>query len=172
MTALGQDEWAAAGREPLTAPISSAEYMALLLERQSVYDAVHPPVVAWISPLLEWFCWPEDSDFVILPDRVTAEPRPTRPAPTVADLTAKRDALASQLGRLIIKRDQAVVGRAHNTDDMAAYGGIGIRQTARQRAKRAVAVDRSIAEVARLAKRIDRVRFALARVDAQIAKAS
>ncbi len=168
MTAFGQATWLAAGRALLTEPIQAEAYMSLLVKRQDVYLDANPGHAC----LLEWFCWPEDNDFVILPDRTTAEPRPTRPAPTREALVAKRDALQSQLGRLTAKLDRAGPTRRHDTDDMAAYGGIGIRQTARQHAKFAVAFDRAMAGHARLTQRVSRVRAALAHVDAQIARAA
>lgn len=170
MSTFGMDEWLADGRTPLNAPILAADYMDLILERQRVYEAVKPPV-KWARTLPEWFVWPGDDDHVILPERVTAEPKPKRTPPTREALIAKRDALQSQLGRLIDKRDRAVLGPRHGTDDMAAYGGIGIRTTARQNAKRAAAMDRSITETARLMKRISQVTGSLARVEHQIARA-
>lgn len=170
MSSFGQDAWFAAGRTLLTEPIAADAYMALLVERQQVYEAAHPPV-KWARTLVEWFCWPADNDFVILPTRTTAEPKPKRTPPTREALIAKRDALQSQLGRLIDKRDRAVLGPRHGTDDIAAYAGIGIRTTARQNAKRAAAMDRSITETARLMKRISQVTGSLARVEYQIARA-
>jgi len=70
LAAIGQDEWTAAGHRPLSHHITAEEYIDLLVERQRVYlDA--SPVHAWVKPLLEWFIWPGDGDFVILPDRTT-----------------------------------------------------------------------------------------------------
>lgn len=172
MTGFGWDAWTATGHGPLTEPITGAAYMDMLVARKSVYMANLPSLNAWISPLLEWFCWAEDNDFVILPDRVTAEPKPKRTPPTREALIAKRDALQSRLGRLVDKRDSAVLGPRHGTTDMAAYGGIGIRTTARQNAKRAEAMDRSIVECARLTNRIGQVTGSLARVEHQIARLS
>jgi hypothetical protein len=173
MSGFGQEAWFAAGHSLLTEPITGDDYMDVLVERQKVYQQRRDTAeVRWIAPLLEWFCWAEDNDFVILPDRVAAEPKAKPPAPTREALTAKRDALQSQLDRLTTKLDAAGPTRRHGTDDMAAYGGIGIRQTARQRARWAVSLDKAIAEHARLSKRVSDVRASLARVEAQIARLS
>lgn len=169
MSTFGMDEWLTAGRTLLDAPIPAEQYMDLILERQRVYEAAHPPV-KWVRTLPEWFCWPGDDDFVILPDRVVAAPKPKRTPPTREALIAKRDALQSQLDRLVVKRDRTVLGPRHGTDDIAAYAGIGIRTTARQNAKRAAAMDRSIAETARIMRRISQVSGSLARVESQIAR--
>ena len=78
MTTFGMDEWLNAGRTLLDAPIPAEQYMNLILERQRVYEAANPPV-KWARTLPEWFVWPGDDDFVILPDRTTApKPEPTR----------------------------------------------------------------------------------------------
>lgn len=77
MSTFGMDEWLNAGRTLLDALIPAEQYMDIILERQRVYEAAHPPV-KWARTLPEWFVWPGDDDFVILPDRVTPEPRSTR----------------------------------------------------------------------------------------------
>ena len=124
MTGFGQEAWLAAGRSLLAEPIPAEAYMDVLKERLKVYrkqprEAVEVP---WITPLLEWFCWPEDNDLVILPDRTTEEPKPKPPAPTREDLIAKRDALQSRLDRLTAPRDKAMPARRHDTDGGRRHG--------------------------------------------------
>lgn len=65
----------------------------------------------------------------------------------LAALTAERDRILAQIDR--------VTGlRRHGTDDLAAYGGIGIRQTARQRRQYANRVDNALGEYTRLEKQL------------------
>src|ERR1035437_5380638 len=88
LAGIGQAEWEDVAHRPLNHHITAEEYMDLLVERQQVYlDA--SPVHAWVKPLLEWFIWPGDGDFVILPDRTTATPELSR---TDADRLADAEA--------------------------------------------------------------------------------
>lgn len=60
------------------------------------------------------------------------------------------DELRAEHARLIERRDRAAGLRRHDTDDLAAYCGIGVRQTARQRRRYAAATDRALEEYTRL----------------------
>jgi hypothetical protein len=73
MSGFGQEAWLAAGNSLLAEPIKAEAYMDLLGQRQKVYrqQARGAVEIPWISPLVEWFCWPEDNDFVILPTWTT-----------------------------------------------------------------------------------------------------
>ena len=116
---FGSAEWQAAGREPLTEPILAEAYMALLVERQSVYVAEHLSGAPWIKPLIEWFIWPGDDDLVILPDRTTEEPAPTR---TDADRLADAEAGVARWTERLVKADAALaaaVGRSRPAEDNA-----------------------------------------------------
>ncbi len=126
-------------------------YMDLLLERQAAYESEHPPV-GWVRPLIEWFIQPGDEDLIDMaaidaenartseqPKRV-AKPRTYRSA---ASLIEERDRLAA-------KRDALSDMRRHGTDDLAAYGGVGVRQTSRQRAKYGARMERALSEYVRI----------------------
>lgn len=65
------------------------------------------------------------------------------------------DALRSERDALLAKQDRAAGVRRHPTDDLAAYGGIGIRQTARQKRKYADRVDNALGEYTRLQRLIE-----------------
>ena len=128
LAAIGQAEWAAADHRPLSHHITAEEYMALLVERQHVYCMAHPtPEGRWHPvPLLEWFIWPGDGDFVILPDRTTEEPAPTR---TDADRLADAEASVARWTERLAKAEaalSAVVLRALPDEDNAV---INIRRS-------------------------------------------
>lgn len=120
MSGYGQAAWEAAGREPLTEPILAEAYMDLLKERQKVFKADRDAAeIPWMVPLLEWFIWPGDDDLVILPDRTTEEPAPTR---TDADrLADAQTAVANWTGRLAKAQAayDAAIGRSRPADDGA-----------------------------------------------------
>ena len=103
LAAIGQAEWEDVGHRPLNHHVTAEEYMDLLVERQRVYlDA--SPVHAWVKPLLEWFIWPGDGDFVILPDRTTTQPEPTR---TDADRLADAEAGVARWAERLAKAQDA-----------------------------------------------------------------
>lgn len=83
----------------------------------------------------------------------------------LATLTAERDRIQAEIDR--------VTGlRRHDTDDMAAYGGIGIRQTERQRRQYARSFDRALDNYSRLSKQLEAVESKIARVKWAQRKAS
>lgn len=121
LAAIGQAEWAAAGHKPLSQIITSEEYMGLLVERYQVYRDAHPtPGGRWSPPpLIEWFIWPGDGDLVILPDRTTEQPEPTR---TNADRLADAEAGVARWTERLAKAQAAydtAVGRSRPADDNA-----------------------------------------------------
>lgn len=68
--------------------------------------------------------------------------------------TVDLDPLKAERDRLQRAMDRIAGIRRHGTDDLAAYGGIGIRQTARQRRQYANRVDSALGEYTRLEKRL------------------
>ena len=142
------------------------EYMTLLVERAREADeqsraeraaAGLPPAPAWIRHLPEWMVRDGDEDLVDMtavaawtarheeqPKRART-PRVYRPASHWRAELAKIDAaLASEDAR---------THHGRGTTDRAAYGGIGIRRTARQQRRDWAALDRSIERVVRLQNR-------------------
>lgn len=125
------------------------QYMDLLLERQAAHEADHPPV-GWVRTLPTWFIQDGDEHLVDMGavERSTPSPRPAR---------AKRPRKyrpasywQAELDR-IETRLAAIDGiQRHDTDDPAAYGGIGIRQTARQARRYGARIDKAAAEHVRL----------------------
>jgi hypothetical protein len=148
------------------------EYMDLLVRRRDEHERQHPPVSSWIRALPDWFIRDGDEDIVDMEAieranrAVDAVERPKKPRryKTAAELRERRERLQGQLDRL-----SGV--RRHDTDDPAAYGGIGIRQTVRQRAKYAARLDRSITEAVRLQEQIKGLDARIIRADAREAKA-
>ena len=121
LAAIGQAEWAAAGHKPLSRIIASEEYMGLLVERYQVYRDAHPtPEGRWSPPpLIEWFIWPGDGDLVILPDRTTANPAPTR---TDADRLADAQSAVARWSERLAKaqaRYDAAIGHSQPAEDNA-----------------------------------------------------
>lgn len=149
------------------------EYIALLVERAREADeqsraertaAGLPPAPAWIRHLPEWMVRDGDEDLVDMaavaawtarheeqPKRAT-KPRVYRPASHWRTELQKIDAaLAAETGRSRL-----------GTADLAAYGGIGVRRTPRQRRRDHAAMDRSIERTARLIDRRKTVAWKLA----------
>ena len=148
------------------------EYMDLLVQRRDEHEREHPPVASWIRALPEWFIRDDDEDIVDMEAieranrAIDAAERPKKPRRyrTAAELRERRERLQAQLDRL------AGV-RRHDTDDRAAYGGVGVRQTARQRAKYSARLDRSITEAVRLQEQIKGLDARIIRAEAREAKA-
>ena len=126
------------------------QYMALLVERQAAHCAEHGPHRPGHPALLEWFVREGDEDLVDLaaieagvepgkPKRET-RPRSYRPASHWRGKIERIDARLNRLNGL----------RRHDTDDSAAYGGIGIRQTPRQQVKYGARIENAVGEYARL----------------------
>jgi hypothetical protein len=129
LAAIGQTEWAEAGHRPLSQHITAERYMDLLLERQQVYldaNIGH----AWMKPLLEWFIWPGDGDFVILPDRTTATPEPTR---TNADRLADAEAGVTRWTERLAKAEASLSAAILHAfpDDNRDMAVINIPRTSR-----------------------------------------
>lgn len=120
MSGYGQTAWEAAGREPLTEPIPAEAYMDLLKERQKVFRADRDSAeIPWLVPLLEWFIWPDDGDYVILPTRTTEEPAPAR---TDADRLAPAQATVANWTERLAKAQaayDAAIGHSRPADDNA-----------------------------------------------------
>lgn len=75
------------------------------------------------------------------------------------------DALKAERDRLQARIDQVTSLRRHDTDDMAAYGGIGIRPTERQRRNYARRFDRALDQYSRLTKQLEAVEAKISRAE-------
>lgn len=62
--------------------------------------------------------------------------------------------LVEQRDRLVAKRDAVAGVKRHATDDLAAYAGIGVRQSSRQRRRYAASVDLALAGFVALDRRV------------------
>jgi hypothetical protein len=147
--------------------------MALLVERARAADAeMHsdraaaglPPVPSWLRHLPEQMILDGDEDLVDMTAILTetarieaSEPKPRTPrtyrpaSHWRAELQKIDAALAAETGRSRL-----------GTADLAAYGGIGVRRTPRQRRRDHAAMDRSIERTARLIDRRKTVAWKLA----------
>ena len=131
------------------------QYMDLLLERQREHEADHPPV-GWVRTLPTWFIRDGDERLVDMAaiDKANAaadraEKRPTKPR-TYRPASHWRDVVERTQ-----KRMDAINGtQRHDTTDPAAYGGVGVRQTARQKRKHWERIDNAAAEYVRLEARL------------------
>ena len=136
-----------------TAPagrLSPEQYMDLLLERQAAYDAQHPRVLGF-PPLLEWFIRDGDEDLVDMDaiDRANRPDPAPRPAPEPRYYKPASHWRA-RLERIDAELDRLNGVQRHATDDPAAYGGLGVRQTPRQRRQYAARIDRTAERHVRL----------------------
>lgn len=133
--------------------LSPNAYMDLLLERQREYEQEHPPV-GWVRTLPTWFIRDGDEHLVdmaaVEAANAAVEKRPTKP---------RRYKPASHWRDVIDrtqKRMDVINGyQRHDTTDPAAYGGVGVRQTERQRRKHWQRIDSAAAEYVRLEKRLE-----------------
>ena len=129
--------------------LSPDEYADLLVARRDAYYVDHPPRPGFPA-MLDWFVEDGDEDLVDVAaceaaTRPLEDDRPRR-ARTYRPASYWRDRLAKVDARL-----DALNGvQRHATDDPAAYGGIGIQQTPRQRRKYGERIDRTAAEYVRL----------------------
>lgn len=132
--------------------------------RLAIYLAVNDPddypagqCVAWMDSA-DRLCGKPTDVYLCPRHRKVAE---RRQAAALAKVKRQRDstralllrelpALIAKRDRLTAQRDKVADVRRHDTDDLSAYGGIGIRQTPRQRAKYAARVDNALAEYTRL----------------------
>jgi len=120
MSGFGQDAWLAAGHSLLTEKIPAEAYMDVLKERQKVYSQTCGKEIPWIVALIEWFCWPDDNDFVILPDRTTAQPRTTRTdADRLADAEASAARWTGRLAKAEASLSAAILRALPDTEDTA-----------------------------------------------------
>jgi len=124
------------------------QYMGLLLERQQAHLAEH----GGFPPLLEWFVRDGDERLVDLP---TAEPEPKRETRPRTYLPASH--WREELARIDAELAALDGVSRHGTDDPAAYGGIGIRQTPRQARKYGERLDRTAERYGRLSRERARV---------------
>lgn len=146
--------------------ITPDEYMDVLLARQAAHIADHPPRRPGFPPLLEWFIRPGDEDLVNMNAIKAATTREDGP-PSVKKPRTYRPAAhwRDQLAR-IDARLEAINGiTRHGTTDPAAYGGIGVRQTARQQQRYWARIDRAAAEHTRLTARRAEVAAKLRRAE-------
>lgn len=134
--------------------LSPDEYADLLVARRDAYYVDHPPRPGFPA-MLDWFIEDGDEDLVDVaaveaatrpleddrPRRArTYRPASYRPASYWRDRLAKVDARLDAINGI----------RRHDTSDLAAYGGIGIRQTARQTRRHGSRIDAVAAEYVRL----------------------
>lgn len=134
------------------------EYMALLeRRREEHYAKVGQPRLGFPA-LLEWFVRDGDEEF-FTPPETTPRPKPERkprnykPASYWAEKVERTEARMAALDP----------GPRHGTTDSAAYGGIGVRQTARQNQQWGKRIDRAAAEYVRLERLLRDYRTKLAR---------
>ena len=129
--------------------LSPDEYADLLAARRDAYYAEHPPRPGFPA-MLDWFVEDGDEDLVNVAaceaaTRPLEDDRPRR-ARTYRPAAYWRDRLDAVDARL-----DAINGiRRHDTSDLAAHGGVGIRQTARQTRRHGSRIDAVAAEYVRL----------------------
>lgn len=150
---------ALAGAAP-AAQLTGDEYMDLLIERQQAYYAEHGQPRPGFPALLEWFIRDGDEDLFTPPEptpQPKREPKPRnyKPASHWRERLARIDAELAALDP----------GPRHGTTDMAAYGGIGVRQTARQNRQWAARIDRTAERYGRLTRARDEIAGKLMRAE-------
>lgn len=141
--------------------LTGDEYMALLVERREAYYAEHGQPRLGFPALLEWFIRDGDEELFTPPEptpqpKREAKPRTYLPASHWRERLARVEARMAQI-------DGST--RRHDTDDPAAYGGIGVRQTARQQRQHWNRIDRAAAEMVRLEQRRKEYAGKLARAE-------
>ena len=136
----------------MTALLSPDEYADLLMQRQAAWIAEHPGP-SWARPLLSMFI--EDGDEGIVDMAAIEahnasynEPTPQRPKEPRQYRPASH--WRAELTRIDARLDALNGVQRHATDDPAAYGGVGVQQTVRQRRKYGDRIDRTAAEYVRL----------------------
>lgn len=145
----------------LAAPrLTGDEYMALLVERQAAYVAAHPPLKPWIMPLLEWFVLPGDEE-LFTPPKPKPQPKPARKPRTYRPASHWRERL-ERIDAALAALDP---GPRHGTTDRAAYGGVGVPQTARQNAQWANRIDRTARRYGELSRAREEIAGKLARAE-------
>lgn len=136
------------------------QYMDLLVQRREEYYAEHGQPRPGFPALLDWFIRDGDEE-IFTPPEPTPQPKPERKPRTYRPATYWRDRLASIEARM----EALDPGPRHDTTDSAAYGGIGVRQTARQNAQWGARIDRTAAEWVRLDQQRREVAGKLARAE-------
>lgn len=148
------------GAARATPHLTGDEYMDLLVERQAAYVAAHPPLQPWAAPLLEWFVLPGDEE-IFTPPKATPRQRPARRPRTYRPASHWREKL-ERLDAALASLDP---GPRHGTTDRAAYGGVGIPQTARQNAKWDTRISRTARRYVELTQAREEVAGKLARAE-------
>lgn len=155
----------------MSALLTPDEYVTLLQQRADEWEAERPRIPGF-PPLLEWFIRDDDHTLVDMGaldaqlSRWEKQPKRQPKPRTYKPASHWREQI-----RRIDNRLAALNGvKRHDTTDRAAYGGIGIRQTVRQRAKYAARIDRTASEVVRLTERRANLEAKLIRAEAREAR--
>lgn len=133
----------------MMALLSPDEYADLLMQRQAAWIAERPGR-SWVRPLLSMFINDGDEDIVDMAaiEAHNAKPTPQRPKKPRQYKPASH--WRAELTRIDARLDALDGVQRHATGDPAAYGGVGVRQTVRQRRKYGDRIDRTAAEYVRL----------------------
>lgn len=138
----------------------SKEHQAELQEQRKAEGL--PPVYDWARPMLARMIRDGD-EYLVDMDALTARTHLMEHPPTAPKQSAKprvyRSAasLIEERDKLQARLDRVCRWRLHDTDDMAAYGGIGIRQTPRQRRQADASHDRALEQAVTLTKRVSKL---------------
>lgn len=153
----------------------SRQHQAELQERRKAEGL--PPVYDWARPMLARMIRDGDEHLVDMdalttrthelecPPVVPKQPATPRVYRSAASLIEERNKLQSRL-------DRVCRWRLHDTDDMAAYGGIGIRQTPRQQRKADASHDRALEQAVALTKRVSKLDWRISSAQAREAKSA
>lgn len=148
------------GAAPAAPRLTGDEYMALLVERRDAYYAEHGQPRLGFPALLEWFICDGDED-LFTPPEATPQPKPERKPRTYRPASHWRERLA----RIDAELAALDPGPRHGTTDRAAYGGIGVRTTARQDRQWGARIDRTAERYVRLTRARNEVAGKLARAE-------
>ena len=148
------------GAAPAAPRLTGDEYMALLVERRDAYYAEHGQPRLGFPALLEWFIRDGDED-LFTPPEPTPQPKSERKPRTYKPASHWRERLA----RIDAELAALDPGPRHGTTDPAAYGGIGVRQTARQDRQWGARIDRAAERYVRLTRARNEVAGKLARAE-------
>lgn len=140
--------------------LTGDEYMALLAERRDAYYAEHGQPRVGFPALLEWFIRDGDEG-LFTPPEPTKQPEPERKPRTYKPASHWREKLA----RIDAELAALDPGPRFGTTDMAAYGGVGVPQTARQDAQWARRIDRTAERFVRLTRARREIAGKLARAE-------
>lgn len=140
--------------------LTGDEYMAVLIERRDAYYAEHGQPRPGFPALLEWFVRDGDEDLFTPPEPAPQPKREPKPR-TYKPASHWRE----KLERIDRELDALDTGPRFGTTDRAAYGGVGVPQTARQDAQWARRIDRTAERYGRLTRARDEVAGKLARAE-------